>query len=77
MHFKFFTVCSVTLEIHHNSSLSFLSLKVEADTLQAAVAETEEAADCDQCLQEETQRQESESSLQMLGLSGSPVGIFF
>ena len=35
---------------------------------------TEETADCEQCLQEETQRQEeAESRLQMLGLSGSEV----
>eukprot|EP00435_Cladocopium_sp_Y103_P003551 s4379_g1.t1 len=47
---------------------------VKADTVQAAVAETEETADCEQRLQEETQRQEkSESRLQMLGLSGSGV----
>eukprot|EP00435_Cladocopium_sp_Y103_P061748 s675_g23.t1 len=46
------------------------TMDVKADTVQAAVAETEEAADCEQRLQEETQRQEkSESRLQMLGLS--------
>ena len=57
-----------------NSPTSFLSLKVKADTVQAAVAESEEAADCEQCLQKEMQRQEeSESRLQMLGLSGSEV----
>ena len=60
------------------SRVSFLSLKVEADTVQAAVraavAEPEEAADCEQCLQKETQRQEeSESRLQMLGLFGGEV----
>ena len=56
---------SVTLEFPHNSSI---------DTLKAAVAETEESVDCEQCLQEETQRaEELESRLQMLGLSGSDV----
>ena len=54
--------------------LSFLSLKVKADTASAPGAETEEAADFKQCLQKETQRQEeSEARLQMLGLSGSEV----
>ena len=53
---------------------SFLSLKDKADTAHAGVAETEEAADCEQCLQKETQRQdESESRLQMLSLSGGEV----
>eukprot|EP00435_Cladocopium_sp_Y103_P076197 s50_g81.t1 len=48
--------------------------EVKADTVHADVAETEEAADCEQCLPKETQRQEeSESRLQMLGLSGSGV----
>ena len=66
--------CDPGNSIHHNSSTSFLSLKVKADTVQAAVAEPEEAADCEQCLQKETQRQEeSESRLQMLGLSGVEV----
>ena len=55
-----------------HSPTSFLSLKVKADTVEAAVADTE-AADCEQCLQKETQRQESESRLQMLGLSGVEV----
>ena len=65
---------SVALEIHHNSSTPFLSLKAKADTAHAAVAEPEEAADCEQCLQKETQRQEeSESRLQMLGLADSEV----
>ena len=48
----------------------FLSLKVKADPVQAALAEPEEAADCEQCLQKETQRQEPESRLHMLGLLG-------
>ena len=56
------------------SPSSFLLPKVKADTVQAAVAEAEEAADCEQCLQKETQRQEeSESRLQMLGLFGGEV----
>ena len=55
-----------------NSPTSFPSLKVKADTVEAAVADTE-AADCEQCLQKETQRQESESRLQMLSLSGGEV----
>ena len=54
--------------------MSFLSLKFKADTVEAAAAETEEAADCEQSLQKETQRQEeTESSLQMLGVSASEV----
>ena len=52
-------------------------MKVEADTVQAAVqaavAEPEEAADCEQCLQKETQRQEPESRLRMLGLFGGEI----
>ena len=55
-----------------SSPTSFPSLKVKADTVEAAVADTE-AADCEQCLQKETQRQESESRLQMLSLSGGEV----
>ena len=59
------TYCDCTL---------FLSPKFKADTVEAAAAETEEAADCEQSLQKETQRQEeTESSLQMLGVSPSEV----
>ena len=72
------TYCDCPFQCDHGKSShlhhSFLLPKVKADTVQAAVAEAEEAADCEQCLQKEMQRQEeSESRLQMLGLFGGEV----
>ena len=49
------------------SPASFLLAKVKADTVQAAVAEAEEAADCEQCLQKEMQRQEESKGVERIG----------
>ena len=74
---KYFVMLRLSVSVgpwKFNLPISFLSLQAKADTIQAAVAEPEETADCGQCLQNEMQRQdESESRLQMLGLSGVEV----